>query len=136
VTCHTALIGLVLCSSPSGQGSVVATPGARGVALAVAFGGFAAARWIASLGETMGWRGRCLTTLATRCHHRSISRARSNGHELKTYPAIVDNLMALLTVAGDDRDCGRDLMLHDAQALATMFVLAGIAVALMLCRAR
>ena len=133
-----AVIGAVLWSLAfwGAENRHLAPPGVLGgLALAVSIVAFGAARWIASLGRDYGvaWA----MSGDARNEVFEIRSVLQNGgltvRELRAYPAIVDNLMALITVAGKRAGLRPgNLLLHDAQAMAAMYILAGIAVALML----
>lgn len=103
------------------------------VAAVVTISGLAVVRGVASVERDYGvaWamsgdsRNETLIT-------RSIIQAGGlTVHELKSYPAVVNTLIALISGAGGRTGLAPgDLMLHDAQAAATVFALAWIAVAL------
>jgi hypothetical protein len=147
---HGAAISLAILSLPALGGAALyllartprfrtsgGPPGAGrpGLALTATIFGLAVAAWIASRGKNfdVAWA----MSGDARNHVQILRQVIGQGgltlKELKTYPAVVNSVSALLSSAG-----GRahllpgDLMIHDAHAVATTYVLAGIATACML----
>jgi len=132
-----ALLGLVgwLAAWARDRNRQALRPPQRGaLAMAVVVAGLALAKWIASIGKDYGvaWA----MSGDSRNHILIVRSVLKDGgltaQELRQYPALVNNLIALIAGAGGRNGLpAGQLMLHDAQALATTYVLAGIAVALM-----
>ena len=125
---------LIVCAR-DGQRQVPRYRSRSGLAIATIIAGLGLTRYVASRGTDYGvaWamggdaRNHILITRSL------LTDGGLTARELRAYPAIVNNVIALISGAG-----GRSglppgqLMLHDARALAATYVLAGIAVALML----
>jgi hypothetical protein len=133
-----ALLGVVLwiATAFSNPQRRIATPGALvGIALTVVFVGLGTVRWVASLGRDYGvaWAMSGDSRNEVFTMRSILAGGGLTVHQLRAYPAVVDNLMALISAAGGRTGLRPgDLMLHDAQAVASTYVLAGIAVALLL----
>ncbi len=132
-----AVLGLVGWIAARGRDGHHQAPRERqrgGLAVAVVVVGLGVAKWIASTGKDYGvaWA----MSGDARNHVLILRTVLQDGGlttgELRKYPALVNNLMALISGAGTRTGLPPgQLMLHDAQALATTYVLAGIGVALM-----
>jgi hypothetical protein len=106
-----------------------------GIALAVVAVGLAIARWVASLGRDYGvaWAMSGDVRNETFVMRSVIQDGGLTVQRLRTYPALVNDLMALISAGGRrTRLRPGDLLLHDAHAVATVYVTAAIAISLML----
>ena len=105
-----------------------------GIALITLVVGLGLARWIASLGENYGvaWAMSGDARNEVFIMRSILMDGGLTVHQLRAYPAVIDNLMALISGAGGRAGLLPGADLHDARAVATVYTLAGIAVALML----
>jgi hypothetical protein len=106
-----------------------------GIALAIVIAGLGIARWVASLGQDYGvaWAMSGDTRDEVLVMRGLIQAGGLTVGRLRKYPALVNNVMALISEAGGRSGLRPgDLMLHDVHAVATVYVLAAIAVAIML----
>ena len=146
---HGAAISLAALSLPGAIGLVILVGGAvrnhqeitasrsarPAIALVIVLASCAVATWIAHHGTNYGvsWS----MSGDARNHVfivRSIIQAGGlSVARLKTYPAAINAITALISVAGGRAGLqSGQLLLHDAEAVATTYILAGIAIASML----
>jgi hypothetical protein len=128
------LVGWLVAGTRDGIHQAPRPPQRGALAIAVVIAGLTLAKWIASIGKDFGvaWamsgdaRNHILITRSV-LHDGGLT-----AQELRKYPALVNNIIALIAGAtGRNGLPVGQLMLHDAQALASIYVLAGIAVAAM-----
>ena len=109
-------------------------PSRWGVALSISTGLLAVAAWIASRGPFYGiaWA----MSGDARNHVAIIRHLLANGGVtlgfLKTYPAALNALAAVIDGAGDRGQSASQLILNDAHAVATTYLLCAIAIAVLL----
>lgn len=133
----TAVLGAVLLLVSRSRGRDRTTewmPSRWGVALSITSGVLAVAAWIASRGPSYGiaWA----MGGDARNHVTVMRQILADGGItvgfLKTYPAAVNALAAVIAGAGDRGQSAGQLILNDAHALATTYLLCAIAIALLL----
>lgn len=133
----TAVLGavLLLVARSRGRDRVEAwMPSRWGVALSITTGLLAVAAWIASRGPSYGiaWA----MSGDARNHVTIIRHLLANGGVtlgfLKTYPAAVNGVASVIAGAGDRGQSAGQVILNDAHALASTYVLCAIAIAVLL----
>ncbi len=102
----------------------------------VVVAGLGIARWVTSLGQDYGvsWAMSGDTRNEVLLMRGVIQAGGLTVGRLRTYPALVNNVISLISEAGGRAGAAPhgNLMLHDVHAFATVYVLAAIAIALML----
>jgi hypothetical protein len=134
-----ALCGAALCvlaRTPRFR-TTAGTPGngRGGLALTGTIAALAAAAWVGSHGRNfnVAWAMGGDARNHVQIMRHVISQGGLTLKELKMYPAVVNAVSALLSSAGGRAHLlAGNLMLHDARAVASTYVLAGIAIACLL----
>lgn len=109
-------------------------PSRRGLALSITTGVLVVAGWIASRGP---YYGIAWAMSGDARNHVSIARGiLSDGgvtaHVLKAYPAAVNTVVAAIAGAGDRSGAAGQVILTDVRAMATVYILSGLSIALLL----
>ena len=132
-----ALVGIVLWlgATLKDPRSLGASPGILSwIVVVTLIAGLGLTRWIASLGKNyaVAWAMSGDARNEVLIMRSILHDGGLTVHQLRAYPAAIDNLTALISGAGGRAGLPPgDLMIHDASAVASVYVLAGVAVALM-----